>query len=149
MPKQISNYLPLSITAISFIGLFDAFYLSAQKYLGTIPPCFITTGCDTVTRGPYSVLFGIPLAYLGLLYYIALFFLSVLYFNTDKKLPTIKALNFISGFGFLFSIYLVYLQIFVIEALCIYCIISATTTTLIFILSCYLESVLKKDLPIN
>ena len=116
---------------VSFIGFLDSSYLTVQHYRGEPPSCAIFTGCETVASSKYAVVGPIPLALLGLLYYLAIFILTVAYFDTKKeRLLLLAALLTIAGF--LASLYFVYLQLFVIKAICLYCIISAVSSTILF-----------------
>ena len=116
---------------ISFIGFLDSSYLTVQHYRGEPPSCAIFTGCETVAESKYAVAGPIPLALLGLLYYLAIFILTVAYFDTKKeRLLLLAALLTIAGF--LASLYFVYLQLFVIKAICLYCMISAASSTALF-----------------
>ena len=95
---------------ISFIGFLDSSYLTVQHYRGEPPSCAIFTGCETVASSKYAVVGPIPLALLGLLYYLAIFILTVAYFDTKKeRLLLLAALLTIAGF--LASLYFVYLQL--------------------------------------
>src|SRR3989344_8801805 len=122
---------------LSSIGILDSIYLTYEHYSkgGVICPAFSIIDCGKVIRGPYSEIFGIPLALFGFLFYFS-FFLSVLLIKKYKGLRLLKYYVLLSSsFAFLFSLYLVYLQLFVIMAICIYCMLSALTSTLIFIIS--------------
>ena len=69
---------PFYIIAASFGGLGDTLYLSYYKWLNIVPGCAIG-GCETVLSHPSSVPWGIiPLAYLGLIYYVVMLVLAVL-----------------------------------------------------------------------
>ncbi len=115
------------------IGLVDALYLSVQHYKGEVPPCTLTGGCEKVTTSEYSTMFGIPVAYLGALYYIG--FLSVLFLFIDlKRRELFLFATGIVSFGFIFSMYLTYLQFFVINALCPYCLLSALISSVLAVL---------------
>lgn len=114
------------IILCSFAALFDAFYLTVEHYSKKIPPC--TTGifaeCGTVLTSVYSTIYGIPLALLGLLHYSALVVLVLLSIYTGSKI--IRRLTFLSSaIGFVVSLYLVCLQLFIIKAFCQYCMLSA------------------------
>jgi len=130
---------------ISFLGFLDATYLTAQHYLGTIPPCVITTGCETVLTSKYSVIFGIPTALFGAMYYLLLFLLAVL--AIDIKPEIIRFAAFLTPIGFLASSWFVYLQLFVIKEICSYCIVSATTSTTLFILGLFI--IVKSSRPMT
>lgn len=133
---KIPNWLIVTFLAVSFIGFLDATYLTAQHYLGTIPPCVITTGCETVLTSEHNAIFGIPVALLGSIYYLLLFLLAV--FSFDIKRETIYFAAFLTLIGFTASLYFVYLQLFVIKEICFYCIVSATTSTILFILGLFI-----------
>lgn len=133
---QTSQWLALSFLIFSFLGFLDATYLTAQHYLGTIPPCVITTGCETVLTSEHHAILGIPVALIGSLYYLTLFLFAV--FSLDIKREVIRIAAFFTPLGFLASLYFVYLQLFVIKEICSYCIVSAVTSTILFILSLFI-----------
>lgn len=137
-PKQsIPNWLILAFLAVSFLGFLDATYLSAQHYLGAVPPCVITAGCETVLTSDYSAIFGVPVALVGAAYYILIFFLAILSFDV-KRGKIIRFLAFLTPIGFLASLYFVYLQLFIIKEICFYCVISAATSTILFLLGLFI-----------
>ena len=146
---KISNRLIIAFLAVSFFGFLDATYLTAQHYMGAIPPCVITTGCETVLTSEYSVIFGIPTALLGSFYYLLLFLLAV--FSLDMKRGIIRFAAFLTPMGFLASLYFVYLQLFIIEEICTYCMVSAATSTILFILGLFIiiKSSRLKTIPQN
>jgi uncharacterized membrane protein len=114
----------------ALIGLADAAYLSMMHFYQADVGCSLISGCDAVLSSEYATIAGIPLAYLGLLYYLSLLVLTGLYYQTDKPV-FLKALLGINLSGFAFSLWLVYLQAFVIEAFCQFCLISALVTTVL------------------
>lgn len=131
---QSFKWLAYAIVAIGFIGFLDASYLTISHYRGTDVGCSLTNGCEEVLNSGYSTIFGIPIALFGALFYLAVFILALLF--TDLKKPLIpKILAALTGTAFLFSAFLVYLQFFVIKALCQYCLVSAGLSTLLFIFS--------------
>lgn len=134
MEKRIPNWLLALILVIAFIGFFDAVYLTTNHYSGTTVPCFITTGCEQVTTSSYSLILGIPVALLGALYYLGILFLGMLY-GQKCDFRVFKLLSYASFFGFGFSLWFVYVQAYLIGAWCTYCLLSASTSTLIFLLS--------------
>ena len=126
-----AKIIAIAFLIISFIGFLDANYLVVQHYRGEPPSCAIFTGCETVAESKYAMVGPIPLALLGLLYYLAIFILTVAYFDTKKERLLLLAALFTIP-GFLASVYFVYLQLFVIKAICLYCIISAVSSTILF-----------------
>ncbi len=134
LPSKI--YLaPYYLVAATFIGLGDVFYLAYYQYLNIIPSCAIS-GCEIVLSSIYSKFMGVPLSYLGLVYYGYMLCLSVLLaYEPESRALRLGALIY-TGIGFLLSLYFIfYIQLSVIHALCLYCAISALTTLALFGLS--------------
>lgn len=121
--------MQLLSSLLALLGLADASYLSFEHFSGAIPPCTVG-GCETVLTSPYATIAGIPLALLGVGYYLALLVLTRL--EGQRSLIALAALT---SFGVAASAGLVYLQVAVIGAICLYCLISAGTTTLLWILT--------------
>lgn len=138
---NIPSWVLWSIIALALIGFTDSAFLLAKRLSGAPIPCFTTSGCDTVSKSPYSVInigLGsvhkeIPLAGLGVLFYLAIGFLTLLYMDT-KNLLVGKLIAAATTLGFLSSAYFIYIQKFKIGAFCIYCILSAIVSTLLFAL---------------
>lgn len=131
--KQIPNWIIWTIIVLALIGFADASFLLAKRLSGTPIPCFITHGCDEVSKSPYSVMFGVPLSAWGILFYLGIGFLGLLYIDT-KNLIAAKLIPLAGTLGFLSSAYFIYIQKFKIGAFCIYCITSAIISTILFIL---------------
>ena len=127
------RWLVWSLLAVSPLGFLDATYLSLEHYLNRAPPCSLTNGCEIVTTSSYSLLFGIPVALLGAVYYLVII-IGLVYYLDSKKPFVIKWVSRLTAAGFIFSIYLVYLQVAVLHAICLYCMLSALSSTALFIL---------------
>jgi uncharacterized membrane protein len=111
---------------LSLLGLADSLYLAKHKADGTPLLCNIEnlSGCNVVANSPYSDVFGIPLADLGVLFYIAMLVL-VCFEYLFSHIHARRALLVATAVGALLSLYFIFVQIFLIRALCIYCIGSA------------------------
>lgn len=133
MRSQIPNIILWSLIGLALVGFTDSAYLLAKRISGAPIPCFITSGCDTVSKSPYSVMFGVPLSAWGVVFYLGIGFLALLYIDT-KNLIVAKLIPLATTLGFLSSLYFVYVQKFLIGAFCIYCILSAIVSTLLFAL---------------
>ena len=123
------------VTAI--IGALDAAYLTWIKLSHNETQCAPGLGdCFTVNTSSYSELYGIPVAVFGLATYLAIIAILLYESRIDflKENGTL-ALFGISLVGVLYSIYLSYLEEFVLHAWCPYCVLSALAITLIFIIS--------------
>ncbi len=133
MSAKLSSKLIAGIFAlISFVGFLDATYLTILHYRGAVPTCIIVHGCSNVTTSKFSTVANIPVALLGSLYYLTVLVLAVAYFDSKKEI-ILKWISQLTIIGLVASAYFVFLQIFVIKYICIYCMASATTSTLLFI----------------
>jgi len=125
--------LVFALLAFAPLGFLDASYLTIEHFLNRVPPCSLVHGCELVTTSSYSLIFGIPTALLGALYYLAII-LALVYYLDTKQTNILRVAAAATAIGFLFSLYLVYLQLFVLNAICLYCMISALSSTILFIL---------------
>jgi uncharacterized membrane protein len=117
----------------AFIGIADAFYDSYAIYAGQLlwcPPPI--DGCNVVANSPYARIFGVPLGYFGLVIYLHMFALAaILAFDPFSRGLRAGALLY-AALGVFSSICFMYIQITFIHAFCIYCLISAILTLLLF-----------------
>ncbi len=134
MIGKYKKWLLWGLVLVSFIGFLDASYLTLEHFKGGSVACIIAEGCDEVNNSQWAEFFGIPTALFGVLFYLFIFIISVVYIDTRKK-ALLKTLVLFSTCGLIFSAFFVYLQLFEIEAICSYCMVSAVTSTLLFILS--------------
>jgi len=138
------NPIVVAIFIVALLGLVDASYLTIKHYSGGAVSCSVFEGCDAVASSKYSLLFGlIPVSLLGVVYYLTMMMFAVIYSFVVEKI-LVQGATVISGLGFMASLYFTYLQFFVIEALCMYCLFSAGTSTLLFLLTLFLIRNAKK-----
>jgi uncharacterized membrane protein len=139
-PAKIVYYLAI----IAALGFLDALYLSVEALRGLPPPCSLLQGCEIVTLSKYSKIGGVPIAILGALNYA---FVLVLLLSLTAKLRhgIVKLVLLFSSGDFLVSLGLVYIQLFVLHAICLYCMFSATVSTLLFLGALWFTKSLKKQ----
>ena len=120
------------VLACAGIGISS--YLIYVKLQGVAPICTIVHGCETVQASSYSKVLGVPVAVPGILGYIALAALAVAWMTNWRGLhaPATLAAFYIALFGFLFSMYLTYVEWQVIHAWCMWCIGSAISMSIVF-----------------
>lgn len=107
--------------ALAVAGLLISAYLTWVHYMGVAPVCVGGSGsCETVQSSSYATIFGVPVAVLGLVGYSGLLFSALLQGEVGVYLGILIALV-----GVLFSAYLTYLEVFVIHAICEWCVASA------------------------
>lgn len=118
-------------------GLGIASYLTYVKLFGIKPYCAGVGDCEAVQTSPYAELFGIPVAIWGLLGYLALLvFYLVKRSNWQGLGHLARQATFLATLvGVLYSAYLTYLELFVIEAICPWCVASAVVMTALFVLA--------------
>ncbi|PIQ67017.1 MAG: hypothetical protein COV95_00990 [Candidatus Zambryskibacteria bacterium CG11_big_fil_rev_8_21_14_0_20_40_24] len=134
MNSTRTSALMLSFLVISFLGFADSLYLSVTHYLNATPSCFIAKGCDIVTTSTYSEIFGFPVAFLGVTYYLLLIVLAIIYLD-KKKNKVFKLLPWVTTLGVTTSLWLLYVQVFILKSLCSYCIISAFISITLFVIA--------------
>lgn len=142
--RIIPSWLLIALIAVAVTGFGDATYLTVKHYGNSAITCAIGEGCETVTTSKYSTLFGFPISLFGALYYLTILLLLIAYFDT-RKTGLLKMAARFSVIGFLVSLGLVSLQVFVIRAICFYCMISAASSTVIFILGMMALDKIKKE----
>lgn len=115
--------------AVALVGLFDALYLTVEHFAGRAVRCTVVAGCDEVLSSSYASIGGFPLAALGALAYFTAFSLAILsaFGYARLRLPLLALVAFMLAT----SLWLVYLQAFVIRAFCQYCLLSAAVTVVL------------------
>jgi uncharacterized membrane protein len=136
-PQGISRLFTLRTLQLVLIaaGIFVSGYLTYVKATGVAMACVQGSAfnCDRVQNSAYSEMFGIPIAYMGLAMYLVLGAVILLeqrvgLFAEQGQLIVLG----ISVVGWIFSMYLVYIQFFVLEALCPWCLAHEAIFTVFF-----------------
>lgn len=134
---SLSRNIPLRLlygaVIFALVGFIDASYLTIKHYTGGPIPCSILNGCETVISSIYAKILGIPVSLFGAAYYLTLLVLLLLYLDIRKFL-LVRVFGYLTLGGLLFSIWLVSAQVFLIKSLCLYCLVSAATSTVLFVL---------------
>jgi uncharacterized membrane protein len=117
------------------LGIFVSGYLVSKRFTGGSLPCTRWAQCDVVNNSVYSQLLGVPVSAIGLAGYLLLLGLALAALwtagRTQRQILLLGLLLSLGGVGF--SAYLTYLEIYVIEALCAWCVASAIIITLLFV----------------
>jgi uncharacterized membrane protein len=125
----------MSAALLSLAGLFISAYLYLYKIgkIGTLA-CG-TGGCETVQLSTWSRFAGVEVSLIGLVGYAVLLLLSLVWLQGSIEGPswTGPALLLSAGIGVLFSVYLTYLELFVIHAICRWCVASAVVVLGVFV----------------
>ena len=125
------------VAALALAGIFIGLYLTLYK-LGIIGELTCSVGsCETVNTSKWAVFLGFPVAAWGVFFYVAVFVLALA--GTSERMADARAISVLlalwSTVGLVFSAWLTYLELVVIRAICIWCVVSAVLVTAIFALS--------------
>lgn len=109
-----------ALTLLALVGLAIALYLAITKLAGGVPVCVQGGGCETVALSPYSEVLGIPVAVFGVGYSAVVLATSVAWWRDGERrwLYVAYAMGLV---GIVVEAYLVYLELFVIRAVCTWC----------------------------
>lgn len=122
----------LIMALVSLVGVADAIYLTVQHITGQSVRCTIVSGCSEVLSSSYATVAGVPLAGVGAVAYFVVFSLAILavfkYDLAGKLLAIVVSLMFLT------TLWLIYLQAFVIKHFCQFCLLSAAVTTVLMVL---------------
>lgn len=137
---RLKRALVLLILLLAFFGMADAAYLAQYNLSGEPLICNIESlsGCNIVAASTYSTLFGVPLAVYGVIFYALVFALAALelvFFTTLLR----RLLQIVAVVGAVAGIVFTFIQVYLINALCIYCLLSAVASFLILICASMLE----------
>ena len=125
---------PLVLLLLATFGALDTAYLSFSHLFGS-DACAAGSGCGEVTASPHSSAFGIPLSVYGLGLYLAIWVTAWRGLREDERGDAIRVVSLLAVLGNLPTLYLLYLQAFVIRAWCPFCLLSAAVILAIFIVA--------------
>ena len=122
--------------ALTIIGLLVSIYMTIYKFTNNESMCIGSSGCSEVNASRYSEINGIPVALLGVVGYAAILALLFIEQRPGFIQENGSLLFFgISLIGFLFTLYLIYLEIALIKAYCPFCLASQAVMIVLFIIS--------------
>ena len=110
----------LILAALDVVGLLIATYLSVVELAGSVPVCGPIKGCEEVANSEYSRIGGVPVAVFGVALSLLLLTLAIAWWKTDMY-GLLLAHYGLSLAGVIFEAYFLYLQLFVIHAVCVWC----------------------------
>ena len=123
-----------AVTFLAAVGLGIATYLLAARAIGDAPACGPVKGCETVAASEYATLFGVPVALIGVVFSVILVAACAVWWRRADR----RALYASYGLGLAGIIavaYLTYLEVFVIGAICVWCVSYALTIAAGFVLT--------------
>ena len=127
----------MAAALLSLVGVLLAMYLYLYK-IGALGTMICGAGeCELVQTSRWSRFLGVEVSLIGLLGYVGLLGVSLAGLqpaNQGRRWPD-NVLLVLSGGGLLFSAYLTYIELFVLDAICRWCVVSAVIITVIFLVS--------------
>ena len=114
------------LTILAAIGLAITGYLLAVRWLGEAPACGPVRGCDTVAASPYATVAGLPVALFGVGFSVVLVALTAAWWRRADR----RALQGAYALGLVGVVavgYLTFIEVVVLEAICIWCVSYAIT----------------------
>ena len=121
---------------LTVLGLLVSIYMTIYKVTNNESMCIGSGGCSIVNASGYSEVRGIPVAVFGVLGYLSI--LALLYLENKSEFFQTNGgmLQFaVTLAGFLFTVWLIYVEVALIKAYCPFCITSQVAMTIIFILT--------------
>jgi uncharacterized membrane protein len=132
----MDNRLRKIIIGLAILGLLVSIYMTIYKVTNNEAMCIGSGGCSVVNASRYSEVNGIPVALIGVGGYAAILALLFLEqrpgFFQDNGTMMLFGISLV---GFLFTLYLIVVEVFFIKAYCPFCLTSQGVMTIIFILS--------------
>lgn len=124
--------LPIVAALAAVAGLVDSIYLTIHHYTAEPVPCSIIDGCETVLTSAYATFAGIPIALFGAIAYLDALIFAVLW-AVGKSFGRLL-FGVQSSAMAAVSIWLIYVQAAKINAFCQFCLLSAATSILLFVI---------------
>ncbi len=122
--------------ALVIVGLLVSIYMTIYKVTSNNSMCLGSGDCSTVNASRYSEMNGVPVAVVGIFGYAAI--LGVLLFENRNSFFRQNSTLMIFGMaltGFIFTVWLVYVELVLLKAICPFCVTSQVAMTIIFIIS--------------
>ena len=132
----MDKWLYRASVALVVLGLLVSIYMTIYKITSNDAMCIGSGDCHTVNASKYSEVNGIPVAVFGMIGYAAI--LATLYFENRNRFFKQNATLMIFGMaltGFIFTVWLIYVEVALLKALCPFCLTSQVSMTLIFIIA--------------
>ncbi len=127
----MSKTLKIKLTIFfSLVGLGISSYLLYIYTFGLPLPCG-SNGCEIVRYSKYSKIFSISVPFYGVAFYLSLFIASLVSVFYKNRF-TFPVLTLLTAAGFISSVYFTSLELFVIKAICNWCVASAIVSTVLF-----------------
>ena len=132
----MDKWLYRSSVVLVVLGVLVSIYMTIYKLTSNDSMCLGSGDCSTVNASKYAEVNGIPVAVIGMIGYLAI--LAVHFFETRNSFFKQNGTLMIFGMaltGFLFTVWLIYVEVALLKALCPFCLTSQAAMTLIFMIA--------------
>lgn len=132
----MDKWLYRGSVGLAVLGTLVSIYMTIYKLTENPNMCLGNGGCSVVNSSKYAMVYGIPVAVIGVGGYLAI--LLLLWMEGRNSLLASNSTLVIFGLalvGFLFTLYLIYVEVALIHALCPFCVTSQATMTVLFVVT--------------
>ncbi|MGD0882599.1 MAG: vitamin K epoxide reductase family protein [Acidimicrobiales bacterium] len=130
------RWQPLTSLLLSLYGLGASIYLTITHFQPKALACYsnATFNCEKVTQSPQSEIFGIPVAMLGLAFFVPMILLCLpaAWRSADRRIHLARVALSVTGVGMI--LYLISAELFIIKAVCLWCSSVHITTFVLFVI---------------
>lgn len=141
LAKAATHHVAI-VLVVALVGFGDSVFLAVEHFRGVVPPC-TTVGCDIVLTSSFSEFMGLPVALFGALYYLAIALSALIFLEARHLGKALRSHHFeiirwamlATVGGLAASVYFTFVQAFVLRSFCQYCLGSAVTSLVLFIMA--------------
>lgn len=126
--------VPQILLVVGILGIILSAFLWYSHLTVKVIGC-LTGGCEAVLSSPYAKIFGVPIAAMGVAYYVGVLILALFRMFDDRAILVRFFSWGTSLVGIFFSGYYFYLELYKIHAICSWCKVSTTLTIVLFVLA--------------
>jgi uncharacterized membrane protein len=136
--KKFGDGIDLAVFILGLAGALDSAYLAWLKFTGMLAACSNIGDCEAVNNSRYAEIAGVPIALLGVIGYLLILSIAIM----DIRYPEWKFGLRLAFFGFtltgtIYSIYLTYVEVAILKAICPFCVLSAVIMLALFFIALY------------
>ena len=126
------------LIVLAILGMIDSLYIYHKNKQVAPMTCPLNSDCNAVLKSKWNKFLGVKNEVWGFLYFLFIFCFSIFYIlNLFSFINFDIIIFFVVTFGFLYSLFLIYVQIFKIKEYCLYCLYSAGINLLMFLFAIY------------
>ncbi len=133
------NVLLYIFLFVGLVGLWASLYLTIAYYTGVPLSCEFINGCNAIIQSEYSYIIGVSMPSIGVVYYLFTILNVFLYLHHRSNF-TVSILNFLTTLGFFVSLYFLYLQLYLVELICAYCMTLTISAIILFVLGKFIRA---------